>query len=76
VLHHSLRRDVLKHTELARAQPSTVIVKLFKIAVRVVRWKDRIKWHLPTGCPVASLLQRVTKILYRVQSPPLGQQPT
>lgn len=75
VLHHSLRRDVLQHTELAQAQPSTVIVKLFKIAVRVVRYKDRIKLHLPTGCPVARLLQRVAEILYRVQSPPLGPQP-
>ena len=70
VLHHTLRTEVLASTELAAAQPSTVIVKLFKIAVRVTRWKDRIKLHLPTGCPVASLLARVTEILYRVRSPP------
>ncbi|HYW76923.1 MAG TPA: IS1380 family transposase [Gammaproteobacteria bacterium] len=75
VLHHSLRTEVLAHTELAQAQPSTVIVKLFKIAVRVVRCKDRIKLHLPTGCPVAGLLTRVTEILYRVNLPPPQRQP-
>ncbi|MGN8200639.1 transposase, partial [Salinisphaera sp. RV14] len=70
VLHHTLRIEVLTHTELAAAQPRTVIVKLFKIAVRVVRCKDRIKLHLSTGCPVAGLLARVTEILYRVNLPP------
>jgi hypothetical protein len=43
VLHQALRTEVLVHTELAQAQPATVILKLFKIAVRVVQYKDRIQ---------------------------------
>ena len=49
VLHQALRAGVLAGTELAKAQPqpqpqpSTVVLKLFKIAVRVIQYKDRIK---------------------------------
>lgn len=67
VLHQALRTEVLGHTELARAQPVTVILKLFKLAVRVVQYKDRIKLHLPTSCPLKSLLSTVTEILYQVR---------
>lgn len=70
VLHHSLRSEVLGHTEWNRAQPVTVILKLFKIAVRVVQYKDRIKLHLPSACPLRGLLHRITEILYRSQPPP------
>jgi hypothetical protein len=70
VLHHTLRTEVLAHTELARAQPSTVILKLFKLAVRVVQYKDRIKLHLPTSCPVKPLLATVTEILYQLRPAP------
>jgi hypothetical protein len=70
VLHHTLRTEVLVHTELARAQPSTVILKLFKLAVRVVQYKDRIKLHLPTSCPVKPLLTTVTEILYQLRPAP------
>ena len=69
VLHHALRTEVLVHTEPAKAQPVTVILKLFKLAVRVVQYKDRIKLHLPSGCPVKSLLSKVTEILYQVHAP-------
>jgi hypothetical protein len=69
VLHHALRTEVLVHTELAKAQPLTVVLKLFKLAVRVVQYKDRIKLHLPSACPVKSLLGKVTEILYQVQAP-------
>jgi len=69
VLHHALRTEVLAHTELARAQPATVILKLFKLAVRVVQYKDRIKLHLPTHCPVKSLLYTVTEILFQARPP-------
>jgi hypothetical protein len=65
VLHHALRTQVLAHTELSRAQPTSVILKLFKLAVRVVPYKDRIKLHLPTGCPVQGLLHQATEILYQ-----------
>lgn len=69
VLHHTLRTEVLVHTELARAQPCTVIRKLFKLAVRVVQYQDRIKLQLPTSCPLKSLLRTVTDILYLVRPP-------
>jgi hypothetical protein len=68
-LHHALRTEVLVHTELAQARPATVILKLFKIAVRVVQHKDRIKLHLPSNCPVKDLLHRVTEILFQSQEP-------
>lgn len=61
---HSLRENTLCHTELAKAQPMTIILKLFKLAVRVVQYKDRIKLHLPSTCPVKGLLQRVTELLF------------
>lgn len=70
VLHHSLRTEVLVHTELAKAQPATVILKLFKIAVRVVQYKDRVKLHLPSACPVKALLLRLTEMLYLAHPPP------
>jgi hypothetical protein len=69
VLHQALRTEVLAHTELAKAQPATVILKLFKIAVRVVQYKDRVKLHLPSRCPVKSLLFTVCGILFQTPEP-------
>ena len=59
-----MRTQALQHTELAHAQPSTVITKLFKIAVQVRQFKDRVILHLPTSCPVKLLLQTVTERLF------------
>ena len=69
LLHHALRTEVLVHTELANAQPATVILKLFKLAVRVVQYKDRVRLQLPTSCPVKGLLHKVAEILYLVRPP-------
>lgn len=69
---HSLRENTLCHTELAKAQPMTIILKLFKLAVRVVQYKDRIKLHLPSACPVKGLLLRVTEMLYLVRPPTMA----
>ena len=63
---------MLVHTELAQAQPFTVILKLFKIAVRVVQYKDRVKLHLPTHCPARHLLLRVCGILFMTAEPVLN----
>lgn len=63
-LMHALRRNTLANTPLAQAQPATLRQKLFKLAVRVVQYKDRIKLHLPSACPAAAWLQRATDILY------------
>jgi hypothetical protein len=48
----------------------TIILKLFKLAVRVVQYKDRIKLSLPSACPVKGLLARVTESLYLAPRPP------
>ncbi|MDQ6958434.1 MAG: IS1380 family transposase [Mariprofundaceae bacterium] len=66
---HSLRSETLRGTRLAHAQASTIIAKLFKIAVRVVQYKDRIKLHLPSSCPVKDILAQVTEILYGIPPP-------
>jgi len=68
-LHQALRTEVLVHTELAGAQPFTVILKLFKLAVQVVHYKDRGKLHLPSHCPVKDLLIKATEILYLANPP-------
>jgi hypothetical protein len=72
VLHQALRTQVLVHTELAQTQPFTVILNLFKIAVRVVQYKDRVKLHLPTHCPAKHLLLRVCGILFMTAEPVLN----
>ena len=59
VLHQQLRQIGLQDTALAAAQPRTVILSLFKIAVRVKQYKDRVLLHLPTSCPVKALLAEV-----------------
>ncbi len=41
----------------------TRFLKLFKPAVRVVQYKDRVKLHLPSACPVKGLLLRITELL-------------
>jgi Transposase DDE domain group 1 len=69
LLHHALRTHTLHHTALAQAQPSTIILTLFKVAAQVKQYKDRILLHLPSSCPVKALLQRVTTLLYAIPEP-------
>jgi hypothetical protein len=71
VLHHALRTHTLAHTALATAQPSTVILTLFKVAAQIKQYKDRILLHLPTSCPVQALLHRVTTLLSALPVPAL-----
>jgi Transposase DDE domain group 1 len=68
-LHHALRTHTLQHTALAQAQPSTVVLTLFKIATQVKQYKDRMLLHLPSSCPVKALLQRVATLLCAVPVP-------
>ena len=72
VLHHALRTHTLQQTALAQAQPSTVILTLFKVATQVKQYKDRILLHLPTACPGKALLARVTALLSTVPVPTLN----
>lgn len=64
VLHHALRTQTLQQTEIIKAQPSTIIQKLFKVAVTVVGYKDRIRLRLPSCYPFKHLLKRITELLY------------
>lgn len=68
VLHQQLRQLGLQDTALATAQPRTVILSLFKIAVRVKQYKDRVLLHLPSACPVKALLAQVCQRLYPANS--------
>jgi Transposase DDE domain group 1 len=72
VLHHALRTHTLAHTALTTAQPSTVILTLFKVATQIKQYKDRILLHLPTSCPVKALLHRVTTLLAAIPVPALN----
>ena len=69
VLHHALRTHTLSHTALATAQPSTVILTLFKVATQIKQYKDRMLLPLPTSCPVKALLHRVTALLSAIPVP-------
>jgi hypothetical protein len=71
-LHHALRTHTLQHTGLANAQPATVILTLFKVATQIKQYKDRIRLHLPSSCPVKALLYRVTALLSLVPLPGLN----
>ncbi len=71
-LHHTLRTQTLANTELAHAEPTTVMFKLFKLAVRIVQYKDRVKLHLPSHSPVKELLHKVTELLFVVRPPALN----
>ncbi len=64
VLHQQLRTQALQHTALSQAQPSTVIAKLFKIAVQVRQSKQRVTLHLPSACPVKHVLHTLAERLF------------
>lgn len=66
VLHFEMREIALKDSPLEKAQPSTVIAKLIKIAVKVVEYKDRVKLHLPSSSSVKELLKKVTETFYAI----------
>ncbi len=59
VLIEHLRREGLKGTELAKAQVSTIRLKLFKIAARIVVTVRRVVLHLSSGYPYQALLARL-----------------
>lgn len=63
VLHQHLRVLGLHDTELASAQPETVILSLFKIAVRVKQYEHWVLLHLSSACPASVLLTKVCQRL-------------
>lgn len=64
VLIHSQRDNTPAHTELAKAQPITIILKLFKLAVRVTE----IRYLVPA--PSARLGRRVALTCSAPRNPP------
>jgi len=66
---HALRENTLQGTQLAKAQPKTLMLKLFKIAVRVRQYKDRIKLQLPSHYTLKAVLHRVCELLYLSKPP-------
>jgi len=63
VLVEHLRREGLRGTELAKAQVSTIRLKLFKVAARVRVSVRRIVLHLASSYPYQPLLDRLTRRL-------------
>jgi hypothetical protein len=59
VLIDHLRRTALAGTELGSAQVSTIRVKLFKVAARVVTSVRRIVFHLSSSYPYQLLFRRI-----------------
>jgi DNA polymerase III delta prime subunit len=59
VLIETLRRTTLAGTEMATAQCGTIRAKLFKIAAVVTVSVRRIKFALPTSCPMQKLWRLV-----------------
>jgi len=49
VLQPTLRIVILQYTELSNAQPNTVMLRLFKVAMSVILYKDPIKCNCPTN---------------------------
>ena len=60
VLIEHLRREGLGHTELAKAQVTTIRVKLFKIAARVIISFRRVVFHFSSSYPYQALFRRLT----------------
>ena len=59
VLIEHLRRVGLRRTELAKAQVTTIRLKLFKIAARVVTSVRRVVFHLSSSYPYAPLIRKL-----------------
>jgi len=58
ILVDHLRRTALADTELSSAQVTTIRLKLFKIAARVITSFRRIVFHLSSSCPDQSIFRR------------------
>jgi len=76
VLFETLRRTALKDTKYAKAQCSTIRVKLLKVAAVVKENTRRILFELPSAYPFRELWLLVSKRLSllpqrKLQSPPI-----
>ena len=66
----SFLRHALRGTDLARAQTSTLRLKLFKIAARVQVSTRRIWFHLSSSWPLRSLFHTALEAVRRCQPSP------
>ena len=63
LLLEAIRRLALKSTEFAKAQASTIRLKLLKIGAVVTRNTRSIRFSLASGCPYQEIFWRVAKRL-------------
>jgi hypothetical protein len=63
ILVDHLRRTALAGTELSSAQVTTIRLKLFKIAARVITSVRRIVFHLSSSCPYQPIFRRAVACL-------------
>jgi hypothetical protein len=69
VLIHTLKTNLLKHTELATATINTIQLRLLKIGARIRECKTRIVVELPSQYPLKELLLRSFQIFTLLRSP-------
>ena len=63
VLVETLRREHLADTDLAQAQVSTIRLKIFKVAARVVTSVRRVVFHFSSSYPGQELFRRLVESL-------------
>lgn len=63
LLMEGIRRLALTHTELARAQMTTIRLKLFKVGAVIIRNTRRIRFLLSSAYPYQALFHHVAKQL-------------
>ena len=68
VLIHTLKTQVLKGTNLAKATMKTIQLKLFKVAVKVKSYKTRIKLEFPAASPAKNNLITVFEIFRQLRT--------
>ena len=63
VLMHTLRENLLKGSDLARAQFDTIRLRLLKIGTRVEVGRTFIRFHFPASYPLKPILVRASAML-------------
>lgn len=63
VLMHALRENLLKGSQLAKAQFDTIRLRLLKIGARVEVGKTFIRFHLPASYPLKPIACRASALL-------------
>lgn len=56
---HTVRAAIPQNHALAKAEFTTIRLRLLKIAARIVEHGSRIRSHLPSSCPEKSLFRTI-----------------